>query len=104
MVAGRTGSAMTTEIGTMRVTEQIDAMSVMAVNPVQYLVVPRVVAGVLTVPLLTLIFNFVGIWAAYILSVKVMGIDPGIFVQKIKDFVDGYDLVGTAIKGGRRSV
>lgn len=100
MVAGRTGSAMTTEIGTMRVTEQIDAMSVMAVNPVQYLVVPRVVAGVLTVPILTLIFNFVGIWAAYILSVQMMGIDPGIFIQKIKDFVDGYDLLGSAIKGG----
>lgn len=99
MVAGRTGSAMTTEIGTMRVTEQIDAMSVMAVNPVQYLVVPRVVAGILTVPVLTLIFNFVGIWAAYLLSVKTMGIDPGIFILKIKEFVDGYDLFGSAVKG-----
>jgi phospholipid/cholesterol/gamma-HCH transport system permease protein len=99
MVAGRTGSSMTTEIGTMRVTEQIDAMSVMAVNPVQYLVVPRVVAGVLTVPFLTLIFNFVGICAAYVLAVKTMGIDPGIFVQKIKEFIDGYDLFGSAVKG-----
>ncbi len=100
MVAGRTGSSITTEIGTMRVTEQIDAMSVMAVNPIQYLVVPRVFAGAVTVPILTLIFNFVGIVAAYMLSVHQMGIDPGIFVAKIRVFVDGYDLFASALKGG----
>lgn len=99
MVAGRTGSSITTELGTMRVSEQIDAMSVMAVNPVQYLVVPRVVAGILTVPLLTLIFNFVGCVAAYMLSVYTMGIDPGIFVKKITEFVSGYDLFASALKG-----
>lgn len=99
MVAGRTGSSITTEIGTMRVTEQIDAMSVMAVNPIQYLVVPRVVAGILTVPLLTLIFNFVGVVAAYYLSVYTMGIDPGIFLKKITEFVEGYDLLASAFKG-----
>ena len=99
MVAGRTGSSITTEIGTMRVTEQIDAMSVMAVNPIQYLVVPRVVAGLLTVPLLVLLFNFVGIFAAYMLSVETLGIDPGVFVAKIRTFVDPYDLGASAIKG-----
>lgn len=99
MVAGRTGSAMTTEIGTMRVSEQIDAMSVMAVNPIQYLVAPRVVAGLITIPLLTLLFNFVGIVASYVLSVDIMGIDPGIFIQKIKDFVTPFDLFATALKG-----
>lgn len=99
MVAGRTGSAMTTEIGTMRVTEQIDAMAVMAVNPVQYLVAPRVAAGVLMMPVLVTLFNFVGILAAYVLSVHMMGIDPGMFVAYVKDFVETYDLVMSAVKG-----
>lgn len=99
MVAGRTGSAMTTEIGTMRVTEQIDAMSVMAVNPIQYLVAPRVVAGFITVPLLTQLFNIVGIYASYVLSVHVMGIDPGIFMQKIREFITPFDLFASGMKG-----
>jgi phospholipid/cholesterol/gamma-HCH transport system permease protein len=99
MVAGRTGSAITTEIGTMRVTEQIDAMAVMAVNPVQYLVAPRVAAAVLMMPVLTTLFNFVGILAAYILSVYTLGIDPGMFVSYIRDFVDSYDLAMSAVKG-----
>ena len=99
MVAGRTGSAMTTEIGTMRVSEQIDAMDVMAVNPIQYLVVPRVIAGILMMPILVTLFNFVGIFAAYVMSVEMMHIDPGIFIQKIRDFVEVGDLVKSAIKG-----
>lgn len=99
MVAGRTGSAMTTEIGTMRVTEQIDAMSVMAVNPVQYLVAPRVFAAVTMMPVLVTIFNFVGIVAAYALCVYHLGIDPGMFIGYAKDFVDGQDLFYSALKG-----
>ena len=98
MVAGRTGSSMTTELGTMRVTEQIDAMAVMAVNPVQYLVMPRVVATTLMMPLLVMLFNFVAIVASYALSVGIMDIDPGIFVQKIRDFVVSRDLIYSAIK------
>jgi phospholipid/cholesterol/gamma-HCH transport system permease protein len=100
MVAGRTGSAMTTELGTMRVTEQIDAMAVMAVNPVQYLVMPRVVATTLMMPLLVMIFDLVAIGAAYALSVELMNIDPGIFTQKIKDFVDVRDVFNSAFKAG----
>lgn len=99
MVAGRTGSSMTTELGTMRVTEQIDAMSVMAVNPVQYLVTPRVIATIVMMPILTLLFNFVGIVAAYAISVFAIDVDPGIFVLKIQDFVDLEDLRNSAIKG-----
>ncbi len=99
MVAGRTGSSMTTELGTMRVTEQIDAMAVMAVNPVQYLVTPRVIATVVMMPLLTLLFNFVGIVAAYVISVHAVNVDPGIFVQKIQEFVDLQDIYNSAIKG-----
>ena len=99
MVAGRTGSSMTTELGTMRVTEQIDAMAVMAVNPVQYLVTPRVVATIVMMPILTMLFNFVGIVAAYAISVFAIDVDPGIFVMKIQDFVDAQDLINSAIKG-----
>lgn len=98
MVAGRTGSAMTTELGTMRVTEQIDAMAVMAVNPVQYLVTPRLIASILMLPVLTMLFNFVGIIAAYLLAVHVLGVDPGIFVAKIQNFVQPLDLLKSATK------
>lgn len=99
MVAGRTGSSMTTEIGTMRVSEQIDAMSVMAVNPVQYLVSPRVFAAVLMMPVLVTLFNYVGFVAAYMLCVYQLEIDPGMFVGYAKDFVGGYDLLMSALKG-----
>jgi len=98
MVAGRTGSSMTTELGTMRVTEQIDAMAVMAVNPVQYLVTPRVLALAMMMPVLTMLFNFVGILAAYGISVFAINVDPGIFVLKIQDFVGVDDLVNSGIK------
>jgi phospholipid/cholesterol/gamma-HCH transport system permease protein len=98
MVAGRTGSSMTTELGTMRVTEQIDAMAVMAVNPVQYLVMPRVLATMLMMPMLAMLFNVVAIAAAYTLSVKGLDIDPGIFVQKIRDFLEVRDIINCGIK------
>lgn len=98
MVAGRTGSAMTTELGTMRVTEQIDAMAVMAVNPVQYLVTPRLISSILMLPLLTMLFNMVGIVAAYLLAVHVLNVDPGIFLTKIRDFVQPIDLLKSATK------
>lgn len=100
MVAGRTGSSMTTELGTMRVTEQIDAMAVMAVNPIQYLVMPRVVATVVMVPVLNMLFNFVGIASAYGLSVEYMKTDPGIFIYHITRFVTVQDFLYSTIKAG----
>ncbi len=100
MVAGRTGSSMTTELGTMRVTEQIDAMAVMAVNPVQYLVMPRVVATILMLPVLNMLFNFVGIGAAYSLSTFYLNTDPGIFIHHITRFVTMQDFLYTTIKAG----
>jgi phospholipid/cholesterol/gamma-HCH transport system permease protein len=98
MVAGRTGSSMTTELGTMRVTEQIDAMAVMAVNPIQYLVMPRVLATILMVPVLNMLFNFVGIAAAYGLSVWYMNSDPGIFLYHISRLVTAQDFLFSSIK------
>ncbi|MFU8803339.1 MAG: MlaE family ABC transporter permease [Bradymonadaceae bacterium] len=100
MVAGRTGSSMTTELGTMRVTEQIDAMDVMAVSPVQYLVMPRIVATVVMLPVLNMLFNFVGIGASYVLSVYYMNSDPGIYLHHITRFVTIQDFVYSSIKAG----
>ena len=99
MVSGRSGSAMATTLGTMRVTEQIDAMEVMAVSSLQYLLLPRIIASILMLPLLTLLFDFVGMWGAYLVAVEVMGVDGGLFVAKIKDFVVPMDLVKGSFKG-----
>lgn len=92
MVTGRAGSAMATELGTMRVTEQIDALVTMAVNPVKYLVVPRVIAGVLMFPLLAVITDFVGVLGGYFVGVKLLGINPGVYIGRTIDFVQVSDI------------
>ncbi len=79
MVAGRSGSGMATELGTMKVTEQIDALSTLAVEPMQYLVVPRVLAATVMMPLLTSIFTGLGFYGCYLIGVGREGIDPGVF-------------------------
>ena len=99
MVSGRSGSAMATTLGTMRVTEQIDAMEVMAVSSLQYLLVPRIIAALLMLPLLTLLFDFVGMMGGYFVAVELMGVDGGLFIAKIKDFVAPMDLVKGSVKG-----
>jgi phospholipid/cholesterol/gamma-HCH transport system permease protein len=98
MVAGRAGSGIATELGTMRVTEQIDALYTMAVNPVQYLVVPRVIAGLIVVPALCVLFTLVGMFGAYFVGVVLLQIDQGIFIQKIQWYVDPSDLFSGMIK------
>jgi len=100
MVAGRVASAMATEIGTMRVTEQIDAMKTMAVNPVQYLIVPRVVATTALMPILCLLFDFVGIFGSYIVGVGLLGIDYGPFDRRVRDLVQAADIINGVIKAG----
>ncbi len=91
MVTGRVGSAMATELGTMRVTEQVDAMEVMAVDPIKYLVVPRITAAAIMVPALTLIFDLVAGIGAYIVAVGVLNIDEGAFIARIRWYLDPYD-------------
>jgi phospholipid/cholesterol/gamma-HCH transport system permease protein len=98
MVSSRAGSAMSTELGSMRVSDQIDALLTMAVNPVQYLVVPRIVAGTLMMPVLSMIFNLVGIFGAWLVCVQFLGLDHGIFVDKVRWFVDVADLRQGLIK------
>jgi phospholipid/cholesterol/gamma-HCH transport system permease protein len=91
MVTGRVGSAMATELGTMRVSEQIDAMEVMAVDPIGYLVTPRIFACALMVPALTVIFDVVAALGAYMVAIGVLGIDEGAFLSRIEWFLDPYD-------------
>lgn len=98
MVTGRAGSGMATELGTMRVTEQIDAMYTMAVNPIQYLVVPRFLAGLIVMPLLTTLFNIVGMIGCYLVGVVYMGIDEGIFWENVRWFVEPEDIYNGLIK------
>jgi phospholipid/cholesterol/gamma-HCH transport system permease protein len=88
LVTGRVGSAMAAELGTMRVTEQIDALETLAVNPIQYLVVPRVVAAVLLVPGLSAVFSFVGGIGAYVVSTRLLDVPPAVFLNETLYYVD----------------
>lgn len=92
MVTGRAGSAMATELATMRVTEQIDALYTMAVNPTKHLVVPRLIAGILMLPVLTVIADFIGVAGGYFISVNMLGINPGVYIGRTVDFVKVEDI------------
>jgi len=92
VLTARAGSTMASELGNMRVTEQIDAITTMGVNPVQYLVVPRVLATIMMLPLLAVCFGLAGMGGAYVVGVYWQNIDPGIFVDRIKQFVEWKDL------------
>ncbi len=93
MVTGRAGSAIATELGTMRVTEQIDAMESMAVSPIQYLVVPRVIASLVMFPVLTMLFDFLGYGGAYLMGIYVAGIPVGPFLEHTREFLKVSDIL-----------
>ena len=92
-VTGLAGSALTAELGIMRITEQIDALMVMALNPMRYLVVPALLAGVITFPLLTAIFDVVGIFGGYLVAVELLGLSPGTYFGQMQAFVDMADVM-----------
>lgn len=92
VVTARAGSTMASELGNMRVTEQIDAITTMGVSPVQYLVVPRVLATALVLPLLAICFGIAGMFGAWLVAVVWQGIDPGIFFDRIQTFVKMSDI------------
>lgn len=98
MLAGRVGAGIATEIGTMRITEQIDALESMAVNPIQFLVTPRLVAGMLMAPILALLFFVIGMFGAYVLAVVVEGVDHGQFIFNFKEFVQPTHVVQGLLK------
>jgi phospholipid/cholesterol/gamma-HCH transport system permease protein len=100
MVTGRAGSAITAEIGTMRITEQIDALRTLRINTLQYLVIPRMLAGVFVLPCLTLFATLCGIIGGYIISVYVLELNPEDYTTSIRNFVELSDIRGGLIKSG----
>ncbi len=98
MVTARAGSAMAAELGTMRVTEQIDALYVMATNPVKYLIVPRVIASIIMMPILTVVADFVGVVGSYFVGVSILGINAGTFMKNINKLVVLDDIFNGLIK------
>jgi len=98
MVAGRSGSAMAAEIGSMRVTEQIDALVTLATDPVQYLFVPRVVAGIIVLPLLVALADGFGIVGGYLVAVRLLGANPVAYTESTFQFLDLNDLWSGLVK------
>ncbi len=92
MVTGRAGSAMTAEIGIMAITEQIDALRAMAVNPIKYLVVPNLIAGLIAVPLLTALFDLIGIFGGFVVGVKLLGLSSGAYFGQMEASVSFQDI------------
>ncbi|MBF0318324.1 MAG: ABC transporter permease [Nitrospirae bacterium] len=92
MVTARGGSAITAELGIMRISEQIDSYYVMALNPYKYVVVPNFVAAIVCFPLLTAVFNTVGIWGGYMVAVKLLGVGSGVYFGEMQTFVSARDI------------
>jgi len=92
VLVARVGSAAATELGTMRVTEQIDALETMAVDPLNYLVVPRIVAAAIAAPLLTMLFNAIALFGAYGIAVWAKDLSPGTFLNRIQTLVEVKDI------------
>ncbi len=99
MVTGRAGAAMAAEIGSMRISEQVDALDVMAVDPIEFLVTPRVLAGFVMVPLLSIFFTAVASIAAALIGCGVMGLDSSIYWTQYAKMVDAIDLIHCTTKG-----
>lgn len=98
MLAGRVGSAIAAELGTMRVTEQIDALASMGANPIQYLVVPRLLACLFLIPTLTVMADFMGVVGGFYYSVHVLGIDEHFYWYNAEQYVGLFDLFGGLFK------
>jgi phospholipid/cholesterol/gamma-HCH transport system permease protein len=92
MVTGRAGSAMTAEIGIMRTSEQIDAIELMGLNPYRYLVVPKFIAGIIALPLLTAIFDVVGIFGGFLVGGKLLGLGEGTYFGEMANYLDMKDV------------
>lgn len=98
MVAGRVGASIAAEIGTMRVTEQIDALTTLSVNPLKYLVVPRVLAGTIMLPVLVLIGDIIGVYGGYIVSTHVLGFSAGSYLHQTWDVLEKMDVISGLVK------
>jgi len=98
MVAGRVSAAMAAEIGTMRVTEQIDALVTLSTNPLKYLVAPRLIAGVTMLPLLVLIADIIGVFGGYAVGTEKLDIYSGAYLKRTFDFLEVMDVVSGLVK------
>lgn len=98
IVAGRAGAAMAAELGTMRVTEQIDALETLATNPVKYLIVPRFIAGLIMLPALTVIADFIGIIGGYFVTVNLLGANSTVYWRRTWDYLETSDIYNGLIK------
>ena len=100
MVAGRVGAAIAAEIGTMRVTEQIDALDTLATNPFKYLIAPRLIAGLTMMPILVLNADIIGVFGGYVVSIYKLGFNPYVYLKHTIDFVEVQDVVSGLVKAG----
>jgi len=98
MVAGRIGAAMAAEIGTMRVTEQIDALSTLSTNPMKYLVAPRLLAGTIALPLLVIVADILGVLGGFIVSTLKLGFNPSVYLTATMNFLYVQDVVSGLAK------
>jgi len=98
MVTGRAGSAMCAEVGIMRNSEQIDALECMAVDPFPYMLMPKFLATMISLPLLTMIFNVVGIFGGYLVGVKLLGVNPGAYMTGMQQSVVNKDIFMGLVK------
>jgi phospholipid/cholesterol/gamma-HCH transport system permease protein len=98
MVAGRVSSAMAAELGTMRVTEQIDAMVTLSVNPFKYLIAPRLLAGVIVLPLLTAVGNVLGVLGGYIIATEKLGFNASNYLKATRQFLEWDDFFSSMLK------
>jgi phospholipid/cholesterol/gamma-HCH transport system permease protein len=98
MVTGRAGSAITAEIGIMKITDQFPALEMMAIDPLKYVISPKVIAGILSLPLLTAFFDLVGIAGGYLVGVKLLGVNEGAYIGKMVTAVTFTDIYGGILK------
>jgi phospholipid/cholesterol/gamma-HCH transport system permease protein len=98
MVSGRIGASMAAEIGTMRVTEQIDALTTLSTNPLKYLIAPRLLAGVTMLPILVLVADIIGVFGGYIVSVYRLNFNPASYLKQTFDFMHMEDVTSGLIK------
>lgn len=99
MVAGRVAAAIAAEIGTMKVTEQIDALTTLSTNPMKYLTVPRVLAATLSLPILVAVGDMIGIFGGYLVSTTRLDFNPAAYLQNTTDFLEVWDVTSGLIKG-----
>jgi len=100
MVAGRIGAAMAAEIGTMRVTEQIDALSTLATNPYKYLIAPRLLAGLIMLPFCVLVADIIGVYGGYLVAVHKLDFNPAVYLKNSWQFLELIDVISGLVKAG----